>query len=150
MKSSFGGEGFKKRRVRAAKPNLVDCLKLSCTSDCKRTTTIEATLKATDLVPQHLVSTTPGPYLPNLQNRKQNSTNKPWQPPINSNPSSMDLDIMGEQKTQLGDNSREYIVTKNERTVSDTCKRIMASPLMKDKNEKIQKSLTSNRSAAQI
>ena len=57
---------------------------------------------------------------------------------------------MGKQKTQLGDNSREYIVTKNERTVSDTCKRIMASPLMKDKNEKIQKSLTSNRSAAQI
>ena len=129
VKYSCGGDGPKKRRVRVAKPNRVNSSKVSYVAVCKRTTT-EATLKATDLIPQHLVSTTPGPYLPNPQVRKQIPSKKPYQPPFTSNPSSMDLDLTGEQNSQLGANYREYIAIKNERTFSETCKKIMASSLM--------------------
>ena len=62
----------------------------------------------------------------------------------------MDLDITGEQNTQLDANSLDYIATKNERTVSDTFNKIIASSSMKDKKERTQMSLSSNPSLAQI
>ena len=89
-------DNSKKRRVWAAITSEVNITSSVGATGCKHIQS-KATIKATDLVPQHLVGSTPGPCQPHPQSHWESPKPGPCKGQSASNLSSMDLE-MGEHK----------------------------------------------------
>ena len=85
-------------------------------------------LKPTELVPQHLVDTTPGPWQRDAHLQCQTACSNPGA--LNNvpfaNPSPMDLGILGGWEPEQGSDPNGITLTRVERTVSKACKRTAA------------------------